>query len=134
MQSYLICWYLSRNIDIGEQPLPCEKCLFDLANGSLKWVNVGVDINHLTHSFRGKRTHKKDGSDILLVCKKCHEDYHNYINNYISQYESNEYIENISTLNEKYLEIAQEMISVYSRMWCKEKLWELVRILYEKQK
>ncbi len=130
MKQYTKDWYVSRNIDIWEQPLPCEVCLFHLANGSLKWVNIGVDINHLTHSFRGKRTHKKDGSDILLVCKKCHDDYHNYI----SQYESNKNIENISTLNEKYLEIAQEMISVYSRMWCKEKLWELVRILYEKQK
>lgn len=119
MQSYTKHRYKSRNIDIWEQPLPCEMCLFNLINGSLRWVNIGVDINHLTHSFRGKRTHKNDGSDIILMCKKCHEDYHNYI----SQYESNEDIENISTLNEKYLEIVQEMISVYSRMWCKEKLW-----------
>lgn len=131
MQPYTRTRYNSRNIDIGEEPLPCELCLYNLINGSNEWVNVWVDINHLSLSYRGKRKHNKDGTDIILMCRKCHEDYHNHINN-ISQYDVDKKDIVCYDLNKEYLEIVKEMITVYSSMWHKEKLWKLVEILHSK--
>lgn len=119
MQQYTRDWYKSRNIDIWEQPLPCEVCLYNLIQWKKDWVKVMNDIHHIESSNRGKRKHNKDGSDIVWLCCQHHSLYH-WDNGWQNRQEL--------------LEIVQEMISVYSRMWCKEKLWELVRILYEKQK
>lgn len=115
MQTYTIDRYKSRNIDIGEQPLPCEVCLYHLINGSTKWVNVINDIHHVTPSLRWNRTHKKDGSDLLWLCTTHH----------VLQHWDN-WRKNI----EKCLAIAEKMIKVYSELWHKEKLWELVEILH----
>lgn len=37
---------------------------------------VAVDIHHVTPSMK-KRTHKKDGSDLIALCRKHHEEMHN---------------------------------------------------------
>jgi hypothetical protein len=117
MQTYLKDWYRSRGIQIWEETIPCEVCLYNLIQWSIMWVNVWVDVHHILSSARGKRKHSKDGSDIVLLCSQHHTQYH---------------WENGYTNREELLAIVQEMIKVYVRMWCKEKLWRLVEILYSK--
>ena len=133
MQQYTIDRYISRNIDIWEQPLPCEQCLWKLINWSSEWVSIWVDVNHLSLSYRGKRKNRKDWTDILLVCRNCHEDYHNHIKD-LSQYSDDVIIEKCYELNEKYLEIASEMITIYQELRYKEKLWRLVELLSSNKK
>ena len=117
MQTYLKDWYRSRWIAIWEEIIPCEQCMWELINWSNKWVNTMADVHHILSSSRGKRKHNKDWSDIIWLCTKHHT----------SQHSENGY-QNV----EKLLAITQEMIKVYSRMWCKEKLWRLVEILHSK--
>ena len=69
--------------------------------------------------MRWKRTHKKDGSDLLWMCQIHHRMYH----------ENNSYETNL-----EYKKIAEETMSIYKKLWHKEKLWALVDILYSNGK
>lgn len=42
--------------------IPCELCHWH-------WV----DIHHINSSYRGKRKHNKDGSDLIALCRRCHD-------------------------------------------------------------
>ena len=65
MQKYVKDYYKSRGLDAGEF-VACEMC----------WCKEIVDIHHIESSFRGRRTHKKDGSNLIWVCRACHDHIH----------------------------------------------------------
>lgn len=38
--------------------------------------NVATEIHHISRSMRGKRKNKDDGSDLIALCRPCHEKIH----------------------------------------------------------
>lgn len=38
--------------------------------------NIATEIHHITRSLRWKRTCKKDGSDVIALCRECHAKIH----------------------------------------------------------
>jgi len=120
MEWYIKCRYKSRWVEIWETPLPCEQCFYSLLNWDIKsWVMCINDINHLTPPMRWKRTHRKDGTDLLWMCSRHHRIYH----------ENNSY-EN----NSEYKKIVEETMPIYKKLWHKEKIRALVTILYNQWK
>lgn len=119
MEQYVRDRYVSRGIDIWEEPLPCEKCFYSLLNWDIKsWVKIWVDHHHIC-PWERMRKHKKDWSDVILLCRQHHSIIH-----------SDNGYESIQLL----LAIVKETIIVYKRMGHKEKLWALVEHLYSKFK
>lgn len=64
MQTYIKDFLKSRGYDEGDF-IVCEIC-----------NSQAVEIHHINSSFRGKRTHKKDWSDLISVCRECQERIH----------------------------------------------------------
>lgn len=38
--------------------------------------NIATEIHHISRSMRGKRKNKDDGSDLIALCRKHHEEIH----------------------------------------------------------
>lgn len=64
MQRYIKDAMQSRWYDVDDW-FRCEKC-----NGT------AVEVHHINNGR--KRHHKKDGSDLIFVCRSCHEWIHNH--------------------------------------------------------
>lgn len=62
MQQYLIDFFKSRKKDPTDY-IQCERC---------KQAPC-CDVHHINQCFRGKRKHKKDWSDLIGLCRKCHD-------------------------------------------------------------
>ena len=116
MEQYVRVRYISRWVEIWEEPLPCEFCLRNLINGGGDWVKPMVDVHHIK-PWAKTRKYKKDWTDLIWCCR-----YH-----HIQQTENN-----ASGNIEECLVIAKESIIVFNRMKCKEKLRALVEFLYNK--
>lgn len=116
METYVKDWYKSRGIEIWEEPLPCEMCLFEQINWWLNWVKPIDDIHHIS-PWAKTRQYKKDWTTLLGLCRTHH----------ISQHWDNGW-KSVSFL----LDIAKESIIVFNRMKCKEKLRALVEFLHHK--
>jgi len=70
MLDYIIDWYKSRKKKLSDYTI-CE----------FEWCsNQWVDKHHINCSYRGKRKHSKDWSDIINLCLKHHERIHNHNN------------------------------------------------------
>jgi len=65
MQQYQKDFYKSRGADYSDF-IACEYC-------DCKGI---VDIHHIEQSFRWKRKHNKDWSDLIWLCRVCHEHVH----------------------------------------------------------
>lgn len=118
METYVRDWYLSRWVEIWEEPLPCENCLFLLLNWDINsWVKPWIEVHHIETSMRWKRKHNVNGDNLILLCRQCHNLLHN---------------KNGWCNRENTLAIARESIIVFNRMKCKEKLRALVEFLYLK--
>lgn len=53
---------------------PCEYCSYRLDPWEQHWVIQ--EIHHGLDSYRWKRKHSKDWTDLIWVCKKCHDHIH----------------------------------------------------------
>lgn len=120
MEQYIKDWYVSRGVEIWEEPLPCEHCLYLLMCWDIKsWVRQWIDVHHILSSNRWKRKHNVNGETTILLCRQCHSLLH----------------DNNGWINREFiLAIVKETIMVYKRMAHKEKLWALVEYLYSKIK
>ena len=65
MLKYVKDFYKSRHKDPWDY-INCEKCNKKRCD----------DIHHIQQSFRGKRTHSEDWSDLIWVCRDCHQEIH----------------------------------------------------------
>lgn len=96
MQQYQIDFLISRikkKTDIIICEYPWCKC-------------IAVDIHHIQNSFRGKRKHNIDGSDLIAVCREHHNKIHSANN-----YKTREYL----------LEVVKTILVWLSRLY--DKLW-----------
>lgn len=71
MQKYIKDYLNSRNLDPDFDTVICEMC-WHLKNRQ----SQAVDVHHILHSFRGKRKHSEDGSDLIGLCRECHLEVH----------------------------------------------------------
>jgi len=57
--------------------MPCEFCFMRQA---IEWRTQRIqqvsEVHHNTQSMRWERTHHRDGSDLIWVCRKCHNFLH----------------------------------------------------------
>lgn len=70
MQKYVKDYLKSRKIDPDFDTVVCELCYY----GEWKMTQA-VDVHHIEQSMR-KRTHKPDGSDLIGLCRECHNRIH----------------------------------------------------------
>lgn len=66
MRQYTKDWFKSRKKDVDSR----VKCEIPLC-----WRPI-ADIHHIESSFRWPRTHNKDWSDIVWLCRKHHDQIH----------------------------------------------------------
>ena len=65
MLKHIKIWYRSRK-KVEWEPCLCERCN----------RRIIVDVHHIKCSFHGKRKESEDGSDIIWLCRQCHEYVH----------------------------------------------------------
>ena len=75
-ESHVKTFFRTRWINVWDV-FYCEWCMTELFFTDRKRWKVAVDIHHILSSFKWKRKHRDDWSDIIALCREHHEEAHN---------------------------------------------------------
>lgn len=81
MKDYTRDYFSSRDLDPYFDELKCEKCWYAPLDWEQKQTQA-VDVHHIRNSFRGKRKHDPKGSDLVALCRDCHNWIHSENNTF----------------------------------------------------